>query len=243
MKFTEKILMHVWLEKFEVRKMMVKKILNYILVTFYAIVNDIKISNKNLISFKAVKRCGVKCRFFGEVYITKNVEIGRFTSINGPGTRISANINKIKIGSFCSIASNVVMQEYYHRYNRLTTYYIYQNLFNELNHNDIFSKGSIEIEEDVWIGSNSVILSGVSIGRGSIVGAGSVVTKSIPKYSIVAGNPAKVIKNRFQQETIDILEQLKWWEWDINKLKFNKYLFNLSEEELLIKFKGQNNET
>ncbi len=147
---------------------------------------------------------------------------------------MSANINKIKIGNFCSIASSVVVQEYYHRYNCITSYHINQNIFNGLVKNDIISKGDIIIEDDVWIGSNSVVLSGVIIGRGSIIGAGSVVTKNIPKYSIVGGNPAKVIKSRFQKQTIEMLEELKWWEWDIEKIKKNKEIFNYGEEELLL---------
>jgi len=205
---------------------MIKNLLNTIFVKYYAINNNIKISTTKGLSFRSIKNCGEKCKFLGEVTISKNVEIGRYTSINGPATRISANINKIKIGSFCSIASNVVIQEYYHKFDRITSYYINRNIFNESIDKDIISKGEIIIEDDVWIGSNSVILSGVTIGRGSIIGAGSVVTKDIPRYSIVGGNPARIIKSRFNKESIDYLENLKWWKWDIKKIKENKDLFN-----------------
>ena len=78
---------------------------------------------------------------------------------------------------------------------------------------DYISKGNVIIEEDVWIGSNAVILSGVRIGRGGVVAAGSIVTKNVPRYSIVAGNPAKVIKYRFDEETIRKLESSEWWHW------------------------------
>lgn len=217
---------------------MIKKILNYALVTFYSINKSLTISNKYLISFRTIKNCGYGCKFLGDVLISKNVEIGKFTSINGPGTRISAHINKIKIGNFCSIASNVIIQEYYHRYDRITSYYINQNIFKESVEKDIFSKGDIIIEDDVWIGSNSVILSGVTIGRGSIIGAGSVVTQNIPRYSVVGGNPAKIIKKRFKEETINILENLGWWNWNIDKIIVNKDLFNLKEEQLLEKYRG-----
>lgn len=207
---------------------MFKKMLKIILVKYYAYKKSIVVEYANGISFKSIKNSGEGCRLLKKIEITKNVEIGHYTSIRGPSTRLSAEINKIKIGRFCSIASGVVMQEYYHKYNRITSYYINQNIFNELVKNDIFSKGNIIIEDDVWIGSNSIILSGVTIGRGSIIGAGSVVTKDIPKYSIVGGNPAKVIRRRFSQETIETLEKLKWWEWDVEKIKKNKVLFNLN---------------
>lgn len=98
---------------------------------------------------------------------------------------------------------------------------------------DIFSKGNIIIGDDVWIGSNSVILSGVTIGRGSIIGAGSVVTMNIPNYSIVAGNPARVIKSRFSNEIVDYLEDLRWWEWDERKIIESERIFNLTSEGIL----------
>jgi serine acetyltransferase len=101
---------------------------------------------------------------------------------------------------------------------------------------DIESKGEISIEDDVWIGSGAIVLSGVTIGRGSVVGAGSVVTKSIPPYSVAVGNPARVVKRRFRDKTIENLERLRWWEWNVETLKKHQHLFNLNEEELLAFF-------
>ena len=95
------------------------------------------------------------------------------------------------------------------------------HVFGIKNDNIAVSKGEIVIEDDVWIGSNSVILSGVKIGRGAVIGAGSIVTKNVPKYAIVAGNPAKVIKMRFNDEEISKLEKLKWWEWSYDRIKEN----------------------
>lgn len=80
-------------------------------------------------------------------------------------------------------------------------------------------KGDIIIENDVWVGAKSTIMSGVKIHNGSVIGAGSVVTKDVPPYSIVAGNPATIIKFRFTPEQIQSLLQIKWWEWDENKIK------------------------
>ncbi len=200
----------------------------------YARKNNIEIHNISKISYNLIKQIGVGSKIKDVVSLVGKIEIGRYTTINGPGTRIASLINKIRIGSFCSIASNVIIQEYNHKYNRITSYYIFQNLFKSNNLNEIDSKGDINIGEDVWIGSNSVILSGINIGRGSIVGAGSVVVKDIPPYSIVVGNPAKVIKSRFTKECIDLLEEIKWWDWDIEKIKKNKNIFNMSEKEILI---------
>lgn len=203
----------------------IKKIIKHILVIFYSLKRQVKVDKNSTVSYKVIKNT-YKSKFLGSVICYGNVSIGRFTVINGPATRIVAQVNTIKIGSFCSIASGVVIQEYYHKYERVSTFYMNNYFFEGKPNNDIFSKGDIIIEDDVWIGSNSVILSGVKIGRGSIIGAGSVVTKSIPKYSIVAGNPARVIKKRFTNQIINELEELKWWDWDEIKISQNKEFFN-----------------
>jgi len=166
------------------------------------------------------------CRIENAICSGKIV-LDKFVSISGPSTRLSSRIHGIKIGSFTSIASNVIIQEDYHNKNRITSYFISKNVFKESLSNDIMSKGPIIIEEDVWIGSNVVILSGVRIGRGSVIGAGSIVTKSIPRYSIVGGNPAKVLKKRFSDEVIEVLEKSRWWEKEIEELLKIKKIFLL----------------
>jgi len=168
-------------------------------------------------------------------FVNGNVELERFVSINGPATRLSSRINGIKIGSFSSIASNVVIQEDYHRTDKISTYFMSKNLFKSSVAEDIDSKGKIIIEEDVWIGSNSVVLSGVTIGRGSVIGAGSVVTKSIPKYSIAVGNPCRVIKKRFNEEVIESIEKSQWWDMDtkdFNKFK-SVFTYSSNDEEII----------
>lgn len=165
------------------------------------------------------------CCFYEDPIVFGNVEIGRYTSINGPATRIFAKINKIKIGSFCSIASNVIIQEYNHNSKLLTTYDILPHVFNSKNECAYTSKGDIIIEDDVWIGSTVTILSGVHIGKGAIVGAGSVVVKDVPAYSIVVGNPAKIVKMRFSYQTINKLKELNWTDWSIDKIRENKNIF------------------
>ena len=80
-------------------------------------------------------------------------------------------------------------------------------------------KGDIIIENDVWIGAKSTIMSGVRIGNGSVVGSCSVVTKDVPPFSIVVGNPAKIVKYRFEESQIEDLLQIAWWNWEESKIK------------------------
>lgn len=82
-------------------------------------------------------------------------------------------------------------------------------------------KGKIIIGSDVWIGAYATILSGVTVGNGAIIGARSVVTKNVPAYAVVGGNPARLIRFRFNKETCDALERIKWYDWEERKIKEN----------------------
>jgi serine acetyltransferase len=82
-------------------------------------------------------------------------------------------------------------------------------------------KGDITIENDVWIGAKATVMSGIKIGNGAVVAAGSVVTKDVPPYAIVAGNPAKIVKYRFDESQIEKLLQISWWNWDEGKIRDN----------------------
>ena len=83
------------------------------------------------------------------------------------------------------------------------------------------NKGDIIVENDVWIGYEAVILAGVTIGDGAIIGARAVVTKDVPPYTIVGGIPAKQIRKRNNEETIDTLLKLKWWDWSKERISKN----------------------
>lgn len=80
-------------------------------------------------------------------------------------------------------------------------------------------KGNIVVENDVWIGAHSTIMSGVKIGNGAIIGATATVTKDVPPYAIVVGNPAKLIRYRFTEEQIESLLKIGWWNWHEQKIK------------------------
>lgn len=86
---------------------------------------------------------------------------------------------------------------------------------------DAQNRGDTVVGNDVWIGMNAMIMPGVKIGDGAIIGANSVVTKNIEPYTIVAGNPAKQVKKRFDEHTIKTLLDIKWWDWDIQKIEDN----------------------
>lgn len=176
---------------------------------------DITIGERVSISNAVLKgniKLGKKAKLSGGVLMEGNITVGNYTSINGPNTDLICKLNTITIGDFCSIARNVTFQEFNHDFNRLTSYFINANMFGKTDLNDIVSKGPIEIEHDVWIGTHSVILSGVKIGTGSVIAANSVVVKDVPPYAIVGGNPAKIIKYRFSEKIIDQLLSSKWWE-------------------------------
>jgi virginiamycin A acetyltransferase len=180
---------------------------------------------------------GKNCKIMGGVHIDAGsaVRIGDFTSLNGPNMDIYAKINTVTIGNFCSIARNVSIQEFNHRMDSLTGYFIFQNIFGESVSKDVVSKGSIEIGHDVWIGAHSVILSGAKIGNGAIIAANSVVTGEIPPFAIAGGSPAKVIKYRFEREIINQIQELQWWFWSPEKIKKNRSLFEGSLEPDKIK--------
>ena len=163
--------------------------------------------------------------FIEHASIYGDVRLGRHVSISGPGTIIHAVNGYISIGAFSSIAENVSIQEFNHNMNLPTTSSMQLNYFSKKFEDDTISKGNIVIGEDVWIGSNAVVLSGINIGRGAVIAAGAIVTKDVPSYAIVGGNPAKLIKMRFTPVQVALLEKSQWWTWDDAKIQKNKIFF------------------
>lgn len=134
------------------------------------------------------------------------------------------------VGKFCSISDNVtIFLGGNHRSDWITTYPFpaFNDTFPEAKNitGCVATNGNVIIGNDVWIGSHATILSGVTIGDGAIIGAYSLVTKSVPPYAIMGGNPAKIIRYRFDPSIIQLLLKIKWWDWTIEKIKKNiKYL-------------------
>lgn len=135
-----------------------------------------------------------------------------------------------EIGSFVSIADNCKLGGAKHPIERVSSSPVFHRGSNILRKNfiefdDIPSKRTI-IKSDVWIGAGAIVLSGVTIGVGAVVGTGSVVTHDIPDYEIWAGNPAKKLRKRFDDDVIKDLLDIKWWEWDDKKIKEYSRLFD-----------------
>lgn len=117
---------------------------------------------------------------------------------------------RLKIGSFCSIAGGVkILLGGNHNVKAITTFPFYERLPNVPAHKE--TKGNVIIGNDVWLATDCLILSGVSIGHGAVVAARAVVTKDIPPYAIVGGNPAKVIRYRFPEDICQALLANPWW--------------------------------
>jgi len=149
----------------------------------------------------------------------KKYDIGRFT-YGAPRILDYSSEKTLKIGKYCSIAESVkIFLGGEHRIDTISTYPFKERM--NLGLDNAFSRGDVKIGNDVWIGYGATILSGVTIGDGSVIGAYAVVAKDVEPYSIVVGNPAKVIKKRFDEKTISKLLKMKWWDWNEKKIKEN----------------------
>lgn len=165
-----------------------------------------------------------KCSFtlYNRLYgtsIIHNSKLGRFTYVAG------AKISNTSIGSFCSIGPDAIIGELgRHPTNWISTHPAFYSTLNQagctFSDADYFLELSpVTIGSDVWIGARAVILDGVSIGHGSIIATGAIVTKDVAPYSIVGGVPAKLIRYRHNEETIKELLHIKWWDWPEDKLR------------------------
>ena len=173
--------------------------------------------------------------FIKNVVTRKNISIGDYTYYDDPdgAEDFEAHVthhyeflgDRLVIGKFCAIARGItfIMNGANHRMNSVTTY-----PFNIMGHGwekctptleDLPFKGDTVVGNDVWIGYEAVILSGVTIGDGAIIGTRAVVTKDVPPYAIVGGVPARWIRKRFSDDTISTLLKIKWWDWPEERIK------------------------
>lgn len=139
-----------------------------------------------------------------------------------------SNENHLIIGNYCSIAENVTfLLDVEHHLNHISTFpFKVKVLKNEMN--EAFGKGNIVIEDDVWIGFGVTIMSGVHIGQGAVIAAGSIVTKDVPPYAIVGGVPATLIRYRFESDLINSLSTVDFGSLD--KIMIEKHIDDLYSE-------------
>ena len=144
--------------------------------------------------------------------------------------------DKLFIGKFCSIASGIkfIMNGGNHDPKLISTYPFptFDNGWEKGNLGTV-NKGDTVIGNDVWIGFEALIMSGINIGDGAVIGARAVVTKNVPPYTIVGGNPAEKIRKRFDDKTIKDLLEIKWWDWDAEKIFSNTDIICSADVEKL----------
>ncbi len=181
-----------------------------------AIGNDVQIGDDSiLLKSKLESNIAINRRNF-----IQETNIGRFTY-----TGFNTIIRGVEIGRFCSISWNVSIGGKNHDVENVTTSAIwgFYNMLGEKLKDFKYGKdkGQCIVGNDVLISSGAIILRDVTIGNGAIIGAGAVVTKDVEPYSIVAGVPAKKIKMRFDDNIIEALEEIQWWNWPIEVIRQN----------------------
>lgn len=165
---------------------------------------------------------------FGKrVYVCAGTQISCPATF-GTGTRVQGACvfkgdESVTVGKYCAIGDGVRVVTSNHEVNRAN---MQINLQRRLGFPPLIaSRGPVTIGNNVWIGDAAILLSGVTVGDGSVIGAGSVVTRSVPPFSIAAGAPARVLRRRFDDQVVERLTTLSWWDWPEERIEANRELF------------------
>lgn len=127
--------------------------------------------------------------------------------------------DRVVIGRYCSIAEGVRFVFGEHATDAVSTFPFHARLLGGPDHGEARSKGAITLGHDVWVGTNAVLLSGVTIGHGAVIAAGAVVTRDVPPYAIVGGVPARVIRRRCTESQAEALLRIAWWDWSPERIR------------------------
>lgn len=197
--------------------------LNFILYKIYKLKNEhlrdkvlsiIKISEKGEFYSKTLRRLFLD---YHNIHVGM-YSYGCFSTKNIPSGTI--------IGRYCSFAKDVSVLNGNHPLKFKSLHPFFYNPVLKYVDQLLITRTKLSVGHDVWIGQNALILPSVSlIDNGAVIGAGSVVTKNVPPFAVVAGNPAKIIKYRFSQKTIEQIMQSEWWNKDIDEIKHNEMEF------------------
>jgi acetyltransferase-like isoleucine patch superfamily enzyme len=157
-------------------------------------------------------------RVESNVDFAKKIQIGSYTFV---GKNSTLGPNLVSIGKFCSIGSGVILGPNNHPTNALSTSAVFYSRswgFVSNSKKSEYNNRPVVIENDVWIGSNAIVIGPVTLGNGSVIAAGSVVTKNVPAFAIVAGVPAQIIKYRFDEKTISNIQRKEWWNLPLDRI-------------------------
>lgn len=196
------------------------------------LINDDTIS-RNAVVFLATKNVYAKNELFEknnnsfrivDLFETENKYVGRekigdysYGPLAKPNMRIES------VGKFCSFAEGSTAV-WNHQLGMVTNHdFIYEaSICSDIDNQSVCYKDLNKkyiIGHDVWIGANAILTNGVKVGNGAIIGAGTVVTKDVPDYAVVVGNPGRIIRYRFSEEQIRKLNKIAWWDWPVDKIK------------------------
>lgn len=144
------------------------------------------------------------------------ITVGRHTyGIKSTGFLVWQPGERIEVGSFCSFGLHAVVFGGGEHVPGVSTFPLRKLLVDPDGPNlEATSKGATRIGSDVWVGWRAMVLSGVTVGHGAVIGAGAVVARDVPPYAVVAGNPARVIRMRYDEQTVERLLAVRWWDWD-----------------------------
>jgi len=186
---------------------------------------DIRYSNVGKMSIIGDSSILFKSDVKDHVAISRRNLIHNSTISEFTYTGMNAVIKHASIGRFNSISWNVSIGGKNHEMNNVTTHsrWWFNKLYSDtsIKATEYEESATCEIGSDVWIASNAIILRDVTVGNGAVIGAGALVNKDIEPYTVVAGVPAKPIRNRFDEKTIDTLMEVAWWDWPIEVIKNN----------------------